>query len=172
MHNYCSTPAALGVVSVGPNIPIDTRSVSSPAANGSAPSGSKFPDRVKAFFRNHNYTLDSQEDSEEYAFVNRKNFWQSAKLSSFSVLKFRFQLRYIDAPWSAADGVKKYGLHHFVVHKVLGKGSFGKVIIYTIVSFIEYTKILEYINHKIFEKSCIFYICWRKSSTRELVGEN
>uniref|UniRef100_A0A0R3S780 protein kinase C n=1 Tax=Elaeophora elaphi TaxID=1147741 RepID=A0A0R3S780_9BILA len=37
--------------------------------------------------------------------------------------------RFISAPWSSADGVKKYGLHHFNICKVLGKGSFGKVLL-------------------------------------------
>ncbi|VDN04389.1 unnamed protein product [Thelazia callipaeda] len=98
-----STPVGVGsaAASVGPSVAVETRSVSSPVGNGLAGSGCKFPDRFKAFFRNHNYNLDNQNDNEEY----------------------------INAPWSTADGTRKYGLHHFNICKVLGKGSFGKVLL-------------------------------------------
>uniref|UniRef100_A0A158R636 Protein kinase C n=1 Tax=Syphacia muris TaxID=451379 RepID=A0A158R636_9BILA len=87
-------------VQLGPNVPVENRSASTPAANSSSLPGTKFPDKVKAFFRNHNYTVDSHVEEE-----------------------------YIKAPWSNADGIKKYGLQHFSLHKVLGKGSFGKVML-------------------------------------------
>lgn len=63
----CSAPAGVGsmTMSLGPNVPVECRSASSPSTFGSTPSVSKFPDRVKAFFRNHNYNLDSPSDNEE-----------------------------------------------------------------------------------------------------------
>uniref|UniRef100_A0A1I8ENL6 protein kinase C n=1 Tax=Wuchereria bancrofti TaxID=6293 RepID=A0A1I8ENL6_WUCBA len=102
-HGQTSAPAGFGAMtlSVGSNVPMESRSISSSSSNGSACSGYKFPDRFKAFFRYHNYNLDNHSDNEEY----------------------------INAPWSTADGIKKYGLHHFNVCKVLGKGSFGKVLL-------------------------------------------
>lgn len=53
-------------MSVGPHVTIDGRSASSPA-NCSTPTASKFPEKVKAFFRNHNYTLENS-DNEEFVF--------------------------------------------------------------------------------------------------------
>ncbi|OZC05628.1 hypothetical protein X798_07398, partial [Onchocerca flexuosa] len=99
-HGQTSTPVGYGGSSLEPGAP-EPRSVSSSSSNGSASSGYKFPDRFKAFFRYHNYNLDNQCDNEEY----------------------------ISAPWSTADGIKKYGLQHFNICKVLGKGSFGKVLL-------------------------------------------
>ncbi|KAL3983040.1 Protein kinase domain family protein [Acanthocheilonema viteae] len=102
-HGQTSAPAGFGAMTlpVGPNVPVEPRSISSSSSNGSACSGYKFPDRFKAFFRYHNYNLDNHSDNEEF----------------------------INAPWSGADGIKKYGLHHFNICKVLGKGSFGKVLL-------------------------------------------
>uniref|UniRef100_A0A0K0D5A4 non-specific serine/threonine protein kinase n=1 Tax=Angiostrongylus cantonensis TaxID=6313 RepID=A0A0K0D5A4_ANGCA len=38
--------------------------------------------------------------------------------------------RYMNNIWAGGDGpVKKFGLQHFALMKVLGKGSFGKVIL-------------------------------------------
>ncbi|MFH4977210.1 hypothetical protein AB6A40_003919 [Gnathostoma spinigerum] len=101
LYDCFSTPAGLAALSLGPNLPVENRSASTPAGNGSTLPGTRFPEKVKAFFRNHNYNLDTQSDTEEY----------------------------ISAPWSEADGIKKYGLQHFTIHKVLGKGSFGKVLL-------------------------------------------
>ncbi|VDM94083.1 unnamed protein product, partial [Onchocerca ochengi] len=95
------TPTGYGGTSLEPNVPVEPRSISSSSSNGSASSGYKFPDRFKAFFRYHNYNLDNHSDNEEY----------------------------INAPWSTAGGIKKYGLQHFSICKVLGKGSFGKVLL-------------------------------------------
>ncbi|VDD94774.1 unnamed protein product [Enterobius vermicularis] len=95
-------------VQLGPNVPLESRSASTPAGNANASlPGTKFPDKFKAFFRNHNYNVDSHA------------IWVFKQLL----------YRYISAPWSTADGIKKYGLQHFTLHKVLGKGSFGKVML-------------------------------------------
>uniref|UniRef100_A0A914ZGR9 protein kinase C n=1 Tax=Parascaris univalens TaxID=6257 RepID=A0A914ZGR9_PARUN len=108
-HGQTSTPPGLATLSLGPNVTVENRSASTPASNGTPP-GSKFPEKVKAFFRNHNYNVDSHGDSDEY----------------------------INAPWSNADGVKKYSLQHFNLLKVLGKGSFGKVMLVELKSKGEY----------------------------------
>ncbi|VDM34382.1 unnamed protein product [Toxocara canis] len=57
----------MGTLSLGPNMTVENRSASTPASNGTPP-GSKFPEKVKAFFRNHNYNVDSHGDNDELVF--------------------------------------------------------------------------------------------------------
>ncbi|KAK0399845.1 hypothetical protein QR680_003244 [Steinernema hermaphroditum] len=95
-HSVVSAPPNLDALSIGPNVPVDQRSASTPASSSNGV-GSKF----KALFRNHNYSVEQGEQDE-----------------------------YMNELWSGGDGpVKKYRLQHFTLHKVLGKGSFGKVML-------------------------------------------
>ena len=64
-----------------------------------APNGG-LPNKLKNFFNKHQYSVEQTNDKEEY----------------------------MNDLWTGGDGpVKKFALNHFNLHKVLGKGSFGKV---------------------------------------------
>uniref|UniRef100_A0A914W9D0 protein kinase C n=1 Tax=Plectus sambesii TaxID=2011161 RepID=A0A914W9D0_9BILA len=94
-----SAPPGFGANALGPDVSIEGRSASTPHPQQPA----KFPERLKALFRTQTYSVDQPSGTED---------------------------EYMNALWTGGDGpVKKYGMNHFNILKVLGKGSFGKVML-------------------------------------------
>ncbi|ULT96507.1 hypothetical protein L5515_011927 [Caenorhabditis briggsae] len=70
--------------------------------NGDTKSNGSLPNKLKNLFKSHQYSVEEQKDTDEY----------------------------MDNIWGGGDGpVKKFALPHFNLLKVLGKGSFGKVML-------------------------------------------
>jgi novel protein kinase C delta type len=99
-HTTSSTPPNLNSLSLGPAAPLDGRTGSQPNCATNAPANG-VGNKFKALFRNHNYSVEQSSESDELS----------------------------TSTWSAGDAPKKYKLHNFTLHKVLGKGSFGKVLL-------------------------------------------
>lgn len=70
--------------------------------NGETKSNGSLPNKLKNLFKSHQYSVEEQKETDEY----------------------------MDNIWGGGDGpVKKFALPHFNLLKVLGKGSFGKVML-------------------------------------------
>ncbi|KAK6060776.1 phorbol esters/diacylglycerol binding domain protein [Cooperia oncophora] len=84
-------------------------------ANGS------LPNKLKNFFKAQQYSVENHAENDEYVRYS---------ICKGNVHNSKSFFRYMNNIWTGGEGpVKKFGLQHFTLMKVLGKGSFGKVML-------------------------------------------